>query len=110
MQVVWTVKHVIGDGVAISLLGLVLGPFYPIIMNVLVAVLPVEITGGAIGCVAAIGQMGSAAFPFATGPLSEKYGVWALLPLLVAMAGALLVLWVLVLWICKDRWKVKRQS
>lgn len=46
---VWTVKHVVGDAIAISFVGFVLGPFYPIIMNVLVAILPVEITGGAIG-------------------------------------------------------------
>lgn len=48
-QTVWTVKHVVGNAVAISFVGLCLGPFYPIIMNVLVAVLPVDITGGAIG-------------------------------------------------------------
>jgi hypothetical protein len=49
LQVVWTVKDIVGDAVAISFVGLLIGPFYPIIMNVLVAVLPVEITGGAIG-------------------------------------------------------------
>lgn len=116
----------IGDAVAISFVGLVLGPFYPIIMNVLVAILPVEITGGAIGefvayilkrrdylipattgCVAAVGQIGSALFPYAVGPLSEHYGVWALQPLLVAMMGTLLLFWMIVLWVCKDRWKVK---
>jgi hypothetical protein len=48
-QVVWTVNHVVGDAIAISFVGLCLGPFYPIIMNVLVATLPVGITGGAIG-------------------------------------------------------------
>lgn len=45
----WTVKDIVGDAIAISFVGFVLGPFYPIIMNVLVAILPVEITGGAIG-------------------------------------------------------------
>ncbi|GHJ89634.1 hypothetical protein NliqN6_6036 [Naganishia liquefaciens] len=105
--VVWTVKHVVGDAIAISFVGFVLGPFYPIIMNVLVAILPVEITGGAIGFVAAVGQIGSALFPYAVGPLSEHYGVWSLQPLLVAMMGSLLLFWVIVLWVCRNRWKVK---
>lgn len=53
-QVVWTVKDIVGDAVAISFVGLLIGPFYPIIMNVLVAVLPVDVTGGAIGkCISA---------------------------------------------------------
>lgn len=47
-------KDIVGNAVAVSVVGLCIGPFYPIIMNVLVAVLPVEITGGAIGVCACV--------------------------------------------------------
>jgi MFS family permease len=51
---------------------------YPIMMNVTAAVIEPELAGGAIGYIAALGQCGSAVFPWITGALAGRYGVWAL--------------------------------
>jgi MFS family permease len=51
---------------------------YPIMMNVTAAVIDPELAGGAIGYIAALGQCGSAVFPWITGALAGRYGVWAL--------------------------------
>jgi MFS family permease len=53
-------------------------PSYPIMMNVTAAVVEPELAGGAIGYIAALGQCGSAIFPWITGALAGRYGVWAL--------------------------------
>jgi hypothetical protein len=47
-------------------------------MNVTAAMLEPDLAGGAIGYIAALGQCGSAVFPWATGALAGRYGVWAL--------------------------------
>jgi len=61
-------------------------------------------SGGAIGYIAALGQCGSALFPFITGALSGKFGVQALQPLSVALLAVLACLWAGVLWMSRKRW------
>jgi MFS family permease len=51
---------------------------YPIMMNATAASLDPDLAGGAIGYIAALGQCGSALFPWITGALAGSYGVWAL--------------------------------
>lgn len=94
--VVWLVPNIIGNGVAVSLIGLLLGPFYPIAMNVTGEIVPKWILTGSIGWIASFGQAGSAVFPFMTGALAQKHGVKVLQPVLVGMLAALLVLWSLI--------------
>jgi len=47
-------------------------------MNATAAMLDPDLAGGAIGIIAALGQCGSAIFPWVTGALAGRYGVWAL--------------------------------
>lgn len=47
-------------------------------MNATAASLDPDLAGGAIGYIAALGQCGSALFPWITGALAGSYGVWAL--------------------------------
>jgi len=94
--IVWLVPSLIGDAVAVSIVGLLLGPIYPIVMNVSGRILPPWLLTGAIGWIAGIGQTGSAAIPFVTGALASKSGIWTLQPLLVSLMGTLLVLWALI--------------
>ncbi|KAG8982132.1 hypothetical protein FRC05_000274 [Tulasnella sp. 425] len=65
--VVWFVPNMIGDAVAASFVGLFLGPFYPIAMNVISGLLPSWLLPGSIGWIAAFGPAGAALFPFITG-------------------------------------------
>jgi hypothetical protein len=54
-----------------------------------------------------LGQGGSAIFPFLTGALSEKHGVWVLQPLIVAILLAALLLWAGAMWVSRPKRKDK---
>ncbi|KAG8685287.1 hypothetical protein FRC11_010823 [Ceratobasidium sp. 423] len=65
-------------------------------MNVTGTIIPRRILTESIGWIASFGQAGSAVFPFMTGALAEKHSVKVLLPMVVGMAGVLVVLWTLI--------------
>ncbi|KAF9553571.1 MFS general substrate transporter [Agrocybe pediades] len=94
--VVWFVPSLIGNAVAISFVGVLLGPMYPIVMNQTSRILPRYILTGSIGWIAGFGQAGSAVFPFITGAISQRHGIKSLQPLLVAMMAFMMFLWALV--------------
>ncbi|KAG6812458.1 hypothetical protein H0H92_002723 [Tricholoma furcatifolium] len=94
--VIWLVPSLIGNAVAVSIVGLLLGPMYPIAMNHAARVLPRWILTGSIGWIAGFGQTGSAILPFITGAISTKYGIKTMQPFLVAMVGLMTALWAIV--------------
>ncbi|KAG9000651.1 hypothetical protein FRB94_005304 [Tulasnella sp. JGI-2019a] len=96
--IVWRVPNLLTDAVAVALVGLVLGPLYPIVMNVSAEVLPRWILAGSIGFVASLGQMGSALFPFLTGLLATSHGVEVLQPLVIGLLGFMMANWALFLF------------
>ncbi|KAF7977354.1 hypothetical protein HWV62_4157 [Athelia sp. TMB] len=79
--IIWLVPSLIGDGVAVSIVGVLLGPIYPIVMNESSRILPRWLLTGSIGWIAGFGQAGSALFPFITGALASKVGIKSLQPL-----------------------------
>jgi fucose permease len=79
--VVWLVPSFIGGAVAVSLIGVLLGPIYPIVMNESGRILPRWLLTGCIGWIAGLGQTGSAALPFLTGAIASKTGIKSLQPL-----------------------------
>ncbi|EUC65245.1 MFS general substrate transporter, partial [Rhizoctonia solani AG-3 Rhs1AP] len=83
--VIWLVPDIIGNAVAVSFVGILLGPMFPIILKVASGLVPKS-----------SGQVGSAVFPFMTGALAQKHGVKVLQPMLVGMISSLIVLWTLV--------------
>jgi fucose permease len=78
--VVWLVPSLIGGAVAVSLVGVLLGPIYPIAMNEARRILPPWLLTGCIGWIAGLGQAGSAALPFLTGAVASKTGIKSLQP------------------------------
>ncbi|KAF7325729.1 MFS domain-containing protein [Mycena kentingensis (nom. inval.)] len=72
--IVWLVPSLIGGAVAVSLVGVFLGPIYPIIMNRTGRVVPRWLLSGSIGWIACFGQAGSALIPFLTGAIASKAG------------------------------------
>ena len=79
--VVWFVPSLIGGAVAVSLVGVLLGPIYPIVMNEAGRILPRWLLTGCIGWIAGFGQTGSAILPFMTGAIASKTGIKSLQPL-----------------------------
>jgi fucose permease len=94
--VVWFVPSLTAGIVAVSMIGFVLGPMYPIAMNHTGRVLPRRILTGSIGWIAGFGQAGSAIIPFITGAAASRVGIESMQPIVVAMTCLLLVTWALV--------------
>jgi len=94
--VIWQVPSLIGDGVAIGIVGMLLGPMYPIKMNHTGRVLPRWLRTDSIGWIAGFGTAGSAVLPFMTGALAQRFGIKSLQPLLISMMAFMIVLWALV--------------
>ncbi|KAF8966620.1 MFS general substrate transporter [Flammula alnicola] len=93
---VWFVPSIIGNAVSVSLIGVVLGPMFPLLVSHMTHILPRWLLTACVGLVAGIGMAGSAALPFVTGILASKYGIGSLQPLMISMMGCMLVVWGLV--------------
>jgi fucose permease len=90
---IWFVPSIIENAIAITLVGLVLGPMFPLLVQHMTRVLPRWLLTGSVGLVAGIGVAGSAALPFMTGLLAQKYGISALQPLMISMMVILTLVW-----------------
>ncbi|KAM5531233.1 hypothetical protein V8D89_015099 [Ganoderma adspersum] len=93
---VWLVPSLIENAVAVSFVGLVLGPMYPILMNHSTRILPRWLLTGCMGYIAGIGQAGSAVLPFLTGLLASRFGIVSLQPFIVSMMSTLIVIWAVI--------------
>ncbi|KIJ70596.1 hypothetical protein HYDPIDRAFT_23688 [Hydnomerulius pinastri MD-312] len=94
--IVWLVPSLIGDAVAVAIIGMLLGPMYPIAMNHCGRVLPRRLLTGSIGWIAGSGQAGSALVPFMVGAIAQKAGIKTLQPVLVGILSLMTMLWALV--------------
>lgn len=80
----WLVPDIIGGAVAVSLLGLALGPIYPCAQTVFNRLLPAGIQVAAIGFVSSAGSSGGAVVPFLTGLLAQVRGTLFSIPFALA--------------------------
>jgi fucose permease len=69
--------------VKVSLIGMLLGPLFPLIIGHSTRIFPNRLLTAIIGCISAVGMSGSAMLPFITGVLAGKYGIGTLQPLYV---------------------------
>ncbi|KAI0261661.1 MFS general substrate transporter [Gloeopeniophorella convolvens] len=93
---VWVVPSLVENAIAVSLIGVLMGPMYPILVNYATKVLPKWLLAGGIGIITGLGQAGSAVLPLLTGVLASKFGISSLQPLVVAMMGCMTVVWAVV--------------
>ncbi|PFH48670.1 hypothetical protein AMATHDRAFT_64868 [Amanita thiersii Skay4041] len=94
--VIWFTPSLIGNAIAVAIVGMLLGPMYPIAMIHSGKVLPQWLLTSSIGWVAGFGQAGSAVLPFMTGAIAQRWGIRSLQPLLVIMMVLMIALWKLV--------------
>ncbi|KAF8161502.1 MFS general substrate transporter [Crassisporium funariophilum] len=94
--VVWLVPSIVGGAITVCMIGILLGPMYPIVMNHTSRILPRSLVTASIGWVSACGAAGSALLPLLTGRLATKYGIASLQPFLVGMMMLMAVLWYMV--------------
>ncbi|KAL0067464.1 hypothetical protein AAF712_005452 [Marasmius tenuissimus] len=78
---VWLVPSIIQNAIAVSFIGLLLGPMFPLMVSHGSRIIPASLFTGSMGWITGIGMSGSAALPFITGVLAAKYGIGSLQPL-----------------------------
>ncbi|KAH8731059.1 major facilitator superfamily domain-containing protein [Phaeosphaeriaceae sp. PMI808] len=89
----WLVPQFYVSAVAVSLQGFFLGPLFPAAIVVATKLLPRHLHVSAIGFAAAFGGSGGAILPFAVGAIAQAKGVQVLQPIILALLGVILGLW-----------------
>jgi fucose permease len=89
----WLVPQFYVSAVAVSLQGFFLGPLFPAAIVAATKLLPRHLHVSAIGFAAAFGGSGAAIFPFAVGAIAQSKGVQVLQPVILALLGVILGLW-----------------
>ncbi|KAL3427377.1 MFS efflux [Phlyctema vagabunda] len=89
--IVWFVPNIIGDAVAVSIVGLLLGPIYPCATHIFSRLIPRKDQVISLSIISAFGSSGGAVAPFTTGILAQAAGTFVLHPialgLFVVMTG-----------------------
>lgn len=93
---IWFIPSLVENAVAVSLVGMMLGPIYPIVMSQSGRVIPRKLLTGSIGWISAFGGAGAAVVPFITGALAGRFGIQSLQPLVISFLGLMGVLWIFV--------------
>lgn len=90
---VWLVPNVIGDAVAVAVVGLLLGPVYPCAASVFMRGMSRSEQVSGLGVISAFGSSGGAAAPFTTGILAQAVGTFVLHPIAIFLFGVMVVCW-----------------
>lgn len=97
LQVIfWQVKSVIADAVVVSLMGFLLGPYFPAGVSVGTKLLPKDIHTPALSFIFVVGQSGGTLFPVITGVIAAKAGVGVLQPIVIGLIVAMAASWAMV--------------
>ncbi|KAH6615348.1 major facilitator superfamily domain-containing protein [Boeremia exigua] len=102
--VFWLVPQFYVSAVAVALQGFFLGPLFPAAVVAATKLLPRHLHVSAIGFAAAIGGSGAAIFPFAVGAIAQAKGVQVLQPVILALLGCILGI-----WLCLPRFHKKQE-
>lgn len=90
---VWWVPNVIGDAVAVSIVGLVLGPIYPCALVIFSKLIARKDQLSSISVISAFGSSGGAVAPFTTGILAQAVGTFVLHPIALGLFVIMLGSW-----------------
>ncbi len=75
------------------LIGLFLGPIFPTTIAVMPGIVSPSLASRAIGILIGASVAGGALFPWATGTLAQTFGIWTLLPAILALIVLMFPLW-----------------
>lgn len=89
----WFVPNVVGGAVAVSIIGLLLGPIYPCATTIFARLLPGNLQMVAIAFITTAGSSGGAVVPFTTGILAQAVGAFVLHPMCIGFFVVMLVGW-----------------
>lgn len=90
---VWTIPNIVTNAVAVSIVGLMLGPLYPLSAAVFMRCMTRREALSGIGTISACGSLGGAVAPFITGLLAQAVGTWVLHPIVIFLFVIMLLCW-----------------
>ena len=90
---VWLVPNFIGEAVAVSIVGLLLGPVYPCSTAVFSRLIDRRLQVNSLTIISALGFGGAAIAPFFTGLLAQHVGTWVLHPICLGLFSVMLISW-----------------
>jgi fucose permease len=90
---VWQVPNVIGDAVAVAIVGLLLGPVYPCATVIFSRAIGRKDQVSSLSVISAFGSSGGAVAPFTTGILAQAAGTFVLHPIAIGLFAAMLICW-----------------
>lgn len=90
---VWLVPSFIGEAVAVSIVGLLLGPVYPCSTAVFSRLIDRRLQVNSLTVISALGFGGAAVAPFFTGLLAQQMGTWVLHPICIGLFGVMMASW-----------------
>ncbi|KAH0013742.1 MFS general substrate transporter, partial [Aureobasidium melanogenum] len=82
---VWLIPNIVGEAVAVSLLGLLLGPVYPCATTIFTRLMDRDVQMTALSFVSSAGSSGGAVAPFLTGLLAQAVGTFVLHPICIGL-------------------------
>jgi fucose permease len=90
---VWQVPNVIGDAVAVAIVGLLLGPVYPCATIIFSRAIGRKDQVSSLSVISAFGSSGGAVAPFTTGILAQAAGTFVLHPIAIGLFAVMLACW-----------------
>ncbi|KAI4737044.1 MFS general substrate transporter [Aureobasidium sp. EXF-12298] len=90
---VWLIPNIVGEAVAVSLLGLLLGPVYPCATTIFTRLMDRDVQMTALSFVSSAGSSGGAVAPFLTGLLAQAVGTFVLHPICIALFVVMVGCW-----------------
>lgn len=90
---VWWVPSIVGNAVAVAIVGLMLGPVYPCAAALFMRNMTRREALSGMGTISACGSLGGAVAPFITGLLAEAVGTWVLHPIVIFLLVVMLLCW-----------------
>lgn len=91
----WLVPNVIGNAIAVSLVGLLLGPVYPCATIIFSRLLPPNIQLSSLSFISSMGSSGGALAPFTTGIMAQRVGTMVLHPICIGLYMVMGLFWTL---------------
>lgn len=90
----WQIRNVVGAAVFASLVGVAIGPSYPLMVGMVTKVLPRKVQVISMTIMTAFGSSGGALFPFLIGLVSQFTGTYVMHPICITLMSLMLITWV----------------
>ncbi|CVK99799.1 related to tetracycline resistance proteins [Fusarium mangiferae] len=90
---VWVIPNIVGNTIAVSVVGLLLGPIYPCASAVFLRGMTRREALTGIGMINACDSAGGAIAPFVTGLLAQEFGTFVLHPIVIFLFAVMLLCW-----------------